>query len=264
MALIDFVLLFIFFILGTSIGSFLNVLIDRLPKGQSIIKDRSHCDHCKKKIRDYDLIPIVSYFILSGHCRFCKKKLSIYYPLVEFLSGLNFTLIFLIFTPHLQNLFQAIYFTSLLVITSLLITIFFTDLKYMIIPDSILICLLIFSIPKLIFSPFPINYLTQILTALISFFLFYLICFLTKGKGLGGGDVKLAFLIGLLNSPYLAISSFYIAFLTGATIGVILIFTGNKKFGQKIPFGPFLVLGCYLSILLKPQLEAMIKSVFNF
>lgn len=255
--------LFIIFILGLVNGSFLNVIIDRLPKNLTIIKGRSFCDHCKKTLQPIDLIPVFSFFFLKGRCRFCHKKISPYYLIVELLSGLNFLLAYLFFPPVLHQPLSFLNFLLILSITSLLIVIFFTDLKYLLIPDQILIFLLIATFLKIFLNP-DFNFFTQSITAFASFSFFYAIAFLTKEKGLGGGDVKLSFIIGLLNKPLLAIASFYLAFLTGAVTGVILILTGKKKFGQKIAFGPFLALGCYLALFLQEELTKIIYLIFGF
>src|SRR3989344_1536255 len=125
------------FILGLTVGSFLNVLIDRLPNDKSIL-GRSYCDHCKKTLSWKDLIPVVSFVILRGKCRYCHTRLSYQYPLVELLTGFLFILTYQFATLNFQFSifnFQLIYY---LLIVSCLIVVFFTDLKYGIIPDKII------------------------------------------------------------------------------------------------------------------------------
>jgi len=254
--------LIIIFILGLAVGSFLNVIIDRLPINKSIVKGRSYCDHCKKTISWYDLIPIFSFMILGGRCRFCKKKISAYYPLVEFISGVNFILVYYYTKPEFSNITSILVFSSLLVITSGLLVILFTDNKYLIIPDEILLIIFVATLIK-IAAISPAGFPGSLLTAIMSFMFFYFIVFITRGKGMGGGDVKLAFVIGFLHPYFGALISFYLAFLTGAVVSVILILAGKKKLGQKIPFGPFLVIGCYLVIFLKDNLELIIYRLFG-
>src|SRR3989344_25048 len=134
--------IFLFF-LGTIIGSFLNVLIDRLPREESIM-GRSHCDHCKKTLSPIDLIPVLSFLFLKGKCRYCGKKLSLQYPGIEILTGVLFVLIynfkFLIYNSNSNFEFQI----SNYAIVSCLIVIFFIDLKNQIIPDEMQIALFIF------------------------------------------------------------------------------------------------------------------------
>ena len=151
-----------FFIFGTIIGSFLNVLIDRLPNEESI-NGRSHCDFCKKTIAPYDLIPVLSYILLKGKCRYCGKKLSIQYPLIEVLTGIIFVLIWFnvpdfsvmlnsfqhLFSNQILNQVQDDIFQNwmqksiYLGITSCFIVIFFADVKYQIIPDEMQVSLLV-------------------------------------------------------------------------------------------------------------------------
>ena len=134
------------FIYGTAIGSFLNVLIDRLPNEQSIM-GRSHCDYCKKTLQGIDLFPIFSFLLLKGKCRYCHKKLSYFYPFVEILTGIAFILTWMYFpvvgrTVVLQTLGKI----AGLGIISSLIVIIFADLKYQIIPDSMQVSFLISTI----------------------------------------------------------------------------------------------------------------------
>ena len=156
--------LFFLFILGSSVGSFLNVLIDRLPRAQSI-KGRSHCDHCHHKLAWLDLIPVVSFFLLRGKCRYCGEKISWQYPLVEGLTGVMFVAVTVIPSPMnigrgiplqpgstlmgslvVPQLTGLLGMTIRLGIVSCLIVIFFSDLKYQIIPDSIQIAFFIFGL----------------------------------------------------------------------------------------------------------------------
>src|SRR3989344_7805016 len=206
------------FVLGLCVGSFANVLIDRLPKGESVWFGRSHCDHCKKTLRWFELIPLLSYVLQGGRCRRCNKTLSLQYPIIELVTGIGF-----LYLPWTEW----IIFSSLLVI-------FVTDLKYMIIPDSMIVIGVIGSIGAI-----RENMLAG-LGAVLFFLVLYLI---TRGRGLGFGDAKLAFLLGLwLGFPRIIIA-LYLAFLTGAVVGVTLILGRKKKLKSKIAFGPFLVIG---------------------
>jgi len=237
------------FVLGLCLGSFLNVLIDRLPKGEQVIGGRSYCDHCYKKLGFFDLIPLLSFLFLKGKCRYCGKKISFYYPLVELITGLCFLFILTI------SLEPLIVKCLLLTVICCLIVIFFTDLKYGIIPDEPVVAGVLASVPLVLSasinnSAIPLfrysgfqNLMTGTLTS-ASFFLLFLI---TRGRGMGLGDVKLAFLMGFLLGWPKIIVAIYLSFLTGALVGVILILIKKKKFGQTIPFGPFLVLGTLIA-----------------
>jgi len=243
----------IIFLFGLAVGSFLNVLIDRLPKDESVIKGRSYCDRCKKPLLWYDLIPLLSFLILKGKCRNCHSPISYFYPTVELITGVIFVFLF-IFLPQenikyqISNIKYVISLIYYLFITSSLIIIFFTDLKYGIIPDKIVYPAVLVSL----FYLFIIHnslFLIHVMSALGAF-LFFLILYLgTKGRGMGFGDVKLVFLLGLFLGWPKVIVAFYIAFLTGAVVGCILILWGKKRLtGGTIAFGPFLVLGAIISL----------------
>lgn len=210
------------FLLGISVGSFLNVLIDRLPKGQTIW-GRSQCDYCKKTLRWYELIPIVSYLMQGGRCRRCHRMLSVQYPLVELATGFGFIL--------LPNMFHLLIFCSLLVI-------FVADLKYQIIPDSMLLLGVVGAIGEI---------WQNIGAGLLGALFFLLLWSITRGRGMGFGDVKLAGLLGLLLGYPRIVIALYGAFLTGAAVGVILILRGKAKPKTKIAFGPFMIFGALLA-----------------
>lgn len=241
------------FILGISIGSFLNVLVDRLPKNESIIKSRSHCDHCRRKLAWYDLIPVFSFIMLSGKCRHCRSPISFYSPTIELTTGILFVMLFLLI-QDISIMYQVLsirYIAQIffyLFLVSSLIVIFFTDLKYGIIPNKIVYSAIIVSSIYLILNT---NYLilSNFFSAFFVFLFFILIFFATHGKGMGFGDVKLVFLLGLiLGFPKIALA-IYLAFLIGAIVSIILILFKKKKFfGSTIPFGPFLVLATIIAL----------------
>jgi len=235
----------LFFIIGLFVGSFLNVLIDRLPKGEPVVKGRSHCDKCKKTLKWYDLIPLLSFVLLKGKCRYCKANLSFYYPIVELTTGIVFAGIFLFIGGANINFITIISLIYYLFISSSLIVIFFVDLKYGIIPDKMILPSIAAALTYLFLihnSLFLIHFLSGFGASL--FFLFSFL--LTKGRGMGFGDVKFAFLMGLILGFPNIVVGLYIAFLTGAVVGCILIIWRKKRLtGTIIPFGPFLVLGTF-------------------
>ncbi len=254
------------FLIGLSIGSFLNVLIDRLPKGEKIT-GRSHCEHCRKQLSGWDLIPVVSFVALGGKSRCCHKKLSFYYPLVEVITGMLFVLIFN-FQFAIINEFSISQFFNILVllgIVSCLIVIFFADFKYQIITDSIQIFLFIFSIFYHLLSGVSIS---QFLNFLVSGSAVMLpILFLwavTKGKGMGFGDVKLAFNIGFLLGWRSGLLALYFAFIFGAIVGLVLIFSKKSKLKSKIAFGPFIVMGSLMMIFYQKEIFEIIKKFYGF
>lgn len=239
------------FIFGTIIGSFLNVLIDRIPKNESIIKTRSHCEHCRRTLSWLDLIPLFSYLYLKGKCRYCHKHINYYYPIVEAITGFLFMFTVYMMVPDIHTLRSMSTYAFLvllyyLILFSCLITIVFTDLKYRIIPFYIVLIAAVATFIYILFQP---TFLSHILSALGVFAFFLFLFLITKGKGLGFGDVVFAFLMGLILGFPKIIVGLYLAFLTGAVISVILVLTGKKKLrGGSIPFGPFLVSGTIISI----------------
>lgn len=245
--------LFFLFLLGLAVGSFLLVVVDRLPRGESFFKGRSHCDHCKHTLSWKDLVPFFSFVFLNGRCRYCHKSLSIYYPLVELLTGILFVITYIAISHQsTYYLLHTTYYIATLLyflfITCVLIVIFFTDLKSGIIPFPIVfpaIALVLLYILLTTDYMLP-NHIFSALSA----FLFFLILFLiTRGRGMGFGDVVLAFFMGLLLGFPSIIVAFYIAFLTGTFISLILIIGKKKRFfGSTIPFGPFLIFGTYIAM----------------
>lgn len=232
-------ILFMLLIIGLCIGSFLNVLIDRLPKEENVLWGHSHCDFCKKQLRWFELIPLFSFLVQGGRCRRCKKKLSWQYPLVELVTGLLF-----VFVPY----------QWLLVICCLLV-IFVADCKFQIIPDQMLVIIAL----ALLWQQ---QSLANIWAAIGGFLFFWLLWFVTRGKGMGFGDVKLAGLIGYALGYPMVIVSFYVAFLTGATYGVILMLAGHAGMKSKIPFGPFLLVSSLSAFFLGDPIIAWWHRLF--
>jgi len=258
------------FIFGLSVGSFLNVLIDRLSQEEKIT-GRSYCDNCGHQLAWPDLIPLISFLILKRRCRYCGEKISFQYPLVEFLTGLLFVLIALNLYPVSKPFFFLSYPYSfyLLIanftIISCLIVIFFADLKYQIIPDQIEIVLFCAS---LIIIPFYnqsiwLTFFHQILAALIIMAPIFFINFLTAGKAMGFGDVKLAFNIGFLLGLKAGFLALYFAFVLGGIIGLILILSRRKKLKSKIAFGPFLVLGIIMMLFFQDKILDLFGKIYG-
>ncbi|NCN59030.1 prepilin peptidase [Candidatus Roizmanbacteria bacterium CG_4_9_14_0_2_um_filter_38_17] len=231
-------MLIILFLLGTAIGSFLNVLIDRIPAGLPLFIDRSHCDRCKHTLSWYDLIPILSWVLLGAKCRYCKAPISIQYPVIEAITGLVFVLSY--YFPIYSVSFTIILF-------SLLIALFMTDLKYYLLPDKLMYPLLgVSAIALLVYEPSQL--ITHIISAVLAAVFFVMLIVISRGKGMGWGDVMYGLFLGILLGHPGTIVALYIAFLTGAFISVILLLSKKKKFGQIIPFGPFLILGTVISL----------------
>ena len=231
------------FLIGLIIGSFVNVLIDRLPSGKFFSKPRSYCESCKKTLQWYDLFPILSYILLRGKCRYCKKPIPYRLPIVELLTGVGFVLIYIL-TPVDQLISLPFY----LLLFSLFVAIFFIDAMHQIIPDVLLLCIGVITVVLHVFA--GVEILPYIATGVAST-LFFLALFLgTKGRGMGFGDVKFAFVIGLLLGFPGTLVAFYVAFVVGAIVSIGLILSKKKKLkGSKIAFGPFMIVGMVIALL---------------
>lgn len=240
------------FMMGTIFGSFYNVVGLRLPKGESIVSPGSHCMTCNHKLTAIELIPIISYFLSKGKCKHCGAKISYIYPLFEAACGLLFALSYLSFgvTP---DLIIALTFISMMVI------IVVSDYSYLIIPDSILIIfgsLLAFEITLISGFETLFTSLMNGLGAMI--FMFALKKFgdfLFKKESMGGGDIKLMFIIGFVLSFPLSIVSVFLASLIGLPISLVYL---NKSNDHVIPFGPFLALGSIILLLMQFSIDNFI------
>ena len=246
------------FIFGITIGSFLNVVIYRLKSNKSIIKNRSHCLFCNKKLDWFELIPIISFIIQKGKCRQCKKKISWQYPLVEVFTGVIFVLIFNFFgqgPPTGEAGGQAIFNTCfLLLISCLLIVVFVYDLKHYLILDKIIYLTIIIVFLYQLFNVWDFGNWnlsgawSLIFGALLGGAFFGIIVFVSRGHWMGIGDIKLGFLMGLFLGFNLLLVALFVAFLSGAIISAILLALKKKKLKSEIPFGPFLVGATFISL----------------
>jgi len=228
------------FILGLIGGSFLNVVIYRLPLKKSIIFPSSHCPYCETKLKYYDLIPVLSYIINKGKCRYCGEKISFQYPIVELLTGLLFLLTFLNYDLTSE-------FIIFIFLISVLIVVSFIDIKYQIIPNEITFTFIpIGLILSLFFN--HIKFLDSLLGLLIPAGILLLIAFIYK-KGMGIGDVKLIGMIGVFIGWEYALISIFIGALFGSIYGIYMMVTVNITRKTRIPFGPFISLGAVIMIL---------------
>lgn len=245
-------MLVIIFILGLVIGSFLNVCIYRIPRSISIVFPRSACTHCRRNLLAIDLIPVVSFLLLKGKCRYCGSVISIRYPAIEVISALLFTIIGYKLSGTLLLIKSLIFVASLIVI-------FQIDLEHYIIPDKILIFLVI---AWILFLPFvTVNYKNSFIGMVSAGCLLLLIAIVSKG-GMGGGDIKLAAVIGLyLGWPNALLAMFLACFLAGI-VGILLILLKIKSRKDIIPFGPFIAVASYITLLWGEQILNWYMSLF--
>lgn len=234
--MIDKLIYISFFIGGVLLGSFYNVVGSRVPKNESIVKPKSHCVRCKHELKWYELIPIFSYIFLGGKCRNCKQTISIMYPFIELFTGILFTVCYHSFGFSVDLVIA-------LSICSLLSIVIVSDINYMIIPDMfILIPSIIIIICNFLKFGF-LGGLKTILFGIISFLILYLIMLLGnklfKKESMGGADIKLFFVVGLIFNPLISLLVLLVASFVSFPIAVILLLKNKERV---IPFGPFIVL----------------------
>lgn len=231
---------FLIFVLGLVIGSFLNSVISRLKTEESILSGASHCPHCKGKLAWRDLIPLASFFILKRRCRYCKKPISWQYPLVELATALAFVLIFYKLQATTYHLVFQWTFVSFLIV------IFVYDLKHYLILDKV-----VFPAAGLaaIYQIWQSNFLNALLGAVLLSSFFALLFFFSKGRWIGAGDVKLGFFLGFLISWPKTLVLFLLAYLGGGLVALVLLAAGSKKLTDRIPFGTFLAVAAFVAML---------------
>lgn len=245
----DILIMVFIFLLGIVIGSFLNVCIYRIPKEESIVVGGSSCQSCGTSLTALDLIPVFSYAALGGKCRHCKAKISPQYPIIEAVTGILFLLLYLKFgLSWLLLVYMGL--------TALLIVITLIDFRYMIIPNGLIVTGLVIGAAQLAASIFTTGVFESWPVYAIGFFagglpLFLIAAFCTyvlKKDAIGGGDIKLMAMAGLILGWKLIIPAYFIGIVTGAVISIVLLASGKKKRGDEIPFGPFLCLGTAVSM----------------
>lgn len=243
---------------GLLIGSFLNVCIYRIPRKDSIAFPSSHCPSCNTNLKWYNLIPVLSYIAQRGQCGYCREKISLQYPIVELLNAVLYLLIYIKFGFTLEFFFYAIIFSILIIIT-------FIDLKEMIIPDILVILILGITIIYKALSYIIYNVSPQLLDCIGGFvlpaLLFIIIILLSKG-GMGGGDVTLIASLGFILGIKKIFLTVFLSFIVGAIISVFLLMMKIKGRKDPIPFGPFIILGFFITLFWGEQLMSWYMNMF--
>lgn len=249
----EYIILYIMiFLIGISIGSFLNVCIYRIPKKEDIVFERSHCMSCGNVLKWYELIPLFSFLVQGGKCRNCKTKLSVQYPLIELLNGLIYVWIFMAkgFQP------ESILFC---ICASVLIVISVIDWRTYEIPFGCNIVIGILGIVRVILD------LAHWYNYVIGFFtvsgLFLIIYWITKGRGIGGGDIKLMAAAGLL----LGWQNILLALMTGSIAGSVIHLTLMRVQGKDrvLAFGPYLAFGIFTAMLYGNEIITWYLGMFH-
>lgn len=242
-------------LLGVIIGSFLNVCIYRLPQRLSVVTPRSHCPQCGRFVPWYDNIPLLSYLLLRGRCRSCKKHISLRYPLVEALAGVLSALVVLKFGINWAYVF---YF---LLLAAPLIVVAFIDLEHRIIPDAITLPgIAIGGLSVLVLSGLsPVAALLKSLWGILAgggslLLIAWLYQALRKHEGLGGGDIKLAAMLGAFFGWKGVVVILFLASLLGSLTGIVLLIARRGQGTTPIPFGPFLAAGALIQLFVGSEL----------
>lgn len=227
------------FILGCCIGSFINAAEYRLAKGEGVATGRSHCRDCTYTLAWYDLAPLVSFAVLAGKCRACKRPISWQYPLVELITGALFVAAFFLRTPNLEPQSIAVLVRDLFVVFSA-VFLFVYDYKYSLLPDAVTVpSIAVFAATSLAFGMTLPSLLIGTAIGAGFFLLQYVV---SRGRWVGGGDIRYGAMLGCLFGWPMVLVSLFLAYLSGAILGVGLLVSGRKKSGDAIPFGTFLSL----------------------
>ena len=235
-------------IIGLVVGSFLNVIIYRLPNNKSIIKPRSKCNGCGKQIAWYDNIPVLSYIALLAKCRGCKSPISIRYPLVEFICGMMALMLLNIYGPSYE-------FLVVVLLCFMLIAITFIDVDHFVIPNEFIIFGFIISIISHTFNLLPISIMDGIYGFLAFggtlFIMGAMGTFIFKKEAMGFGDVKLGFVLGSFLGSELSFLALFLSFIFGGFMSLILLIAKEVSDDHMVPFGPAIAAGTLLTILTK-------------
>jgi leader peptidase (prepilin peptidase)/N-methyltransferase len=235
-------------VLGLAVGSFLNVVIHRVPRKESVVQPRSRCPRCGTQLADRDNVPVLSWVLLRGRCRTCGEPISIRYPLVEVATAALFVAAALRFGWDWALPAYLVLFASLLAISLI-------DLEHYIIPNRIVYPTLALSVPLLVVAAAATGHWRDLEHAAIGALTAWgllLVIHLVSPRGMGFGDVRLAFLLGLflgwLGLSYVFLGLF-LGFLFGSLVGLVLILLRRRGRRDHIPFGPFLATGALVAIL---------------
>jgi leader peptidase (prepilin peptidase) / N-methyltransferase len=240
-------------VVGLLVGSFLNVVIHRLPLGESIVHPRSRCTSCGAQIAGYDNVPVVSWLLLRGRCRHCGAKVSARYPLIEAFAGVAFAAVAAVGGTD-ASLWLELPFTAVLIAVAAI------DLEHRIVPNKILLPAAIWAVAG--WAAVDLGFLPEALAAGAGAFAFLLLAALAYPAGMGMGDVKLAGVMGL----YLGLAvvpALLVAFLAGSAVGIaILVREGADARKKGVPFAPFLALGGFVGLLAGDELISLYADRF--
>ncbi len=247
---------FVYFFLGTILGSFLNAVFYRLPRGMSAGWERSICPHCGHVLQWYDLIPLASFIWLRGRCRYCGHPIGLVYPVVELVMGGLLWLVWYVFVkskkvihPVPTDLSELLFVVGVIVLLWVLVFIFLYDLKYYLILDKVVLPAILVAFVWQLSQDFSWDNLERILIgALVGGGFFALQFIVSQGKWIGGGDIRLGVLLGVMLGWPLVVLALVLAYFLGSVVAVGLLVTGKKKWGGQVPFGTFLAIAAIISL----------------
>ncbi len=240
-------------VIGLSIGSFLNVCIYRLPHNRSIVDPPSHCEHCGARLKAVDLIPLFSYLWLHGRCRYCKAKITARYLCIEILTAALFIWCYQIFDGFFFSLKAFLFIAFLIVIT-------FIDIDHQLILDKVLIWLAGTGVVINLWIG-TVGIADILIAVLFGGGVMLLIAVASQG-GMGDGDIKFAAALGLWLGWKLTLLALFLAFIFGGVVGIIVLLLKKKGRKDFIPFGPFLALGAFISMLYGNSIIVWYLSTF--
>ncbi|MBI2521584.1 MAG: prepilin peptidase [Bdellovibrio sp.] len=250
----------LFGIFGLLIGSFINVLIYRLPLNKNIVFPRSACPHCHAIIPWYFNIPVLSFLFLRGKCAYCRSRISLQYPLVELINGIVYYLL----AKNVTMLsFELLPIILKALVFSLLVAHVVVDLRHQLLPDGINIFLAIFLFTLSLLNGEWLRGLYGMILGLILPLIVTYLFYLVKGVvGLGGGDIKLFGALGLFLGPLGVIQNIFVSCLLGSVVGIVLILTKTLKRDKPIPFGPFIILVAITQIYFPSHFQRAMAAIF--
>jgi len=242
------------FLLGACVGSFLNVVVYRLPRGESLAWPGSRCPRCATPLKAADNIPLLSYLLLGGRCRYCGVPIPLRYPVVECVGGLIGIAAYLKWGLTVEAVLQAGCLAALIAVALI-------DLDSFVIPDSLCVAVALGGLTLAIVSPGRETAGSRLFAGALGVGSVWVLALLSHG-GMGLGDAKLLGGMGVLLGPRLAALAFLVAVSLGAVVGVCLLLTRMKGRGDPIPFGPFLVMGALVAALSGDQIVACYARTF--
>lgn len=241
-------------VLGLILGSFVNALVWRMHEGLSVAHGRSMCPHCKHTLGAADLVPVLSWLALRGKCRYCRKPISPQYPLVELSTAALFVGSYIWWPEAFSNPQKAIFILWLAILTGL-VALAVYDIRWFLLPNKLIYPLAVLAVAQAVIaianSSEPLTaLLNTVLGVIVGGGIFYALFQVSAGKWIGGGDVKLGALLGLIvATPGRAVLFIFFGSLLGSLVSVPMVARGNLKRTSVIPFGPFLIIGGIATVL---------------